>query len=179
LLPTIRSRCRRLMLRPLAEEVVVGLLAARHADLAAADAQAIARLSEGSIGRALALVANGGLALYRDMVGLIGALPRLDIGALHAFADTVVKSDEGFRTLCELFGGWLAAAASRADRTRPEVVGGEADLQRRLVKSAGLDRWVEVWEKTSHMFGRADAVNLDRKLVLVNAFLALERLSRP
>ena len=181
LLPTIRSRCRRLVLRPLAEDLVVALLAERCPDLALADARAVARLSEGSIGKALALAAEGGLTLYRDMVGLIGGLPRLDIGALHAFGDKVVKNDESFRTLADLFAGWLATAASRAGRERSgaEVVAGEADLQRRLVKTAGLDRWVEVWEKTSHLFGRADAVNLDRKLVVVNAFLALERLCRP
>jgi DNA polymerase-3 subunit delta' len=181
LLPTIRSRCRRLVMRPLDEDLVVSMLAAHCPDLGEADARAVARLSEGSIGKALALAGEGGLALYRDMVGLIGGLPRLDIGALHGFADKVMKSDESFRTLADLFAGWLAAAASRTGRARqaPEVVAGEADLQRRLVKAAGLDRWVEVWEKTSHLFGRADAVNLDRKLVVVDAFLALERLSRP
>ncbi len=178
LLPTIRSRCRRLMMRPLAEDVVVTLLGRRCPDLDGADAPAIARLSEGSIGKALALASEGGLSLYRDMVGLIGGLPRLDIGGLHAFGDKVVKTDESFHTLSDLFSGWLAAAASRRDGTA-EVVPGERDLQRRLVKAAGLDRWVEVWEKTSHLFGRADAVNLDRKLVVVNAFLALERLCRP
>jgi DNA polymerase-3 subunit delta' len=181
LLPTIRSRCRRLMMRPLEEDVVVSLLAQHCPDLAESDARAVARLSEGSIGKALALADEGGLTLYREMVGLIGGLPRLDIGALHAFGDKIVKNEEGFRTLSDLFAGWLATAASRAGRDRgaPEVVAGEADLQRRLVKTAGLDRWVEVWEKTCHLFGRADAVNLDRKLVVVNAFLALERLCRP
>ncbi|HXP95346.1 MAG TPA: DNA polymerase III subunit delta', partial [Telmatospirillum sp.] len=154
LLPTIRSRCRRLVLRPLAEDQVAALLAERCPDLALADARAVARLSEGSFGKALALASEGGLTLYRDMVGLIGGLPRLDIGALHAFGDKVVKTDESFRTLADLFAGWLATAASRAGRERsaPEVVAGEAELQRRLVKTAGLDRWVEVWEKTSHLF---------------------------
>jgi DNA polymerase-3 subunit delta' len=59
------------------------------------------------------------------------------------------------------------------------VVAGEFALQRRLVEAAGLDRWVEVWEKTTHLFDRAEAVNLDRKQVVLNAFFALERLGRP
>jgi DNA polymerase-3 subunit delta' len=115
------------------------------------------------------------------MVDLISGLPRLDIAKLHALGDKVGRSDEGFRTLSDLFSGWLAAAAGRAGRDHgaAEVVAGEGDLQRRLVKAAGLDRWVEVWEKTNHLFGRTDAVNLDRKLVVINAFLALERLCRP
>ncbi|PKU23208.1 DNA polymerase III subunit delta' [Telmatospirillum siberiense] len=180
LLPTIRSRCRRLVMRPLPEDLVVDLLARHAPQLDAADARAIARLSLGSIGKALSLAGEGGLGLYRDMVGLIGGLPRLDIGALHAFSEKVAKSDDSFRTLSELFSGWLASAASQTggERGSSEVLAGERDLQRRLVKTAGLDRWVEVWEKNNHLFGRADAVNLDRKLVVVNAFLALERLCR-
>jgi len=168
------------MLRPLFEEEVVALLGQQCPELASDDALAIARLAEGSLGKALALAREDGLTLYRDMVGLIGGLPRLDIGALHAFGDKVMKTDENFRTLSDLFSGWLAAAASRAGRNSgaPDVVAGEAALQQRLVTAAGLDRWVEVWEKTNHMFGRTDAVNLDRKLVVINAFLALERLYR-
>lgn len=185
LLPTIRSRCRRLVMRPLAEDLVVDLLSRLAPELDGDDARAVARLADGSIGKALALAAEGGLTLYREMVGLIGGLPRLDIGALHAFAEKVAKSDDGFRTLSELFSGWVANAAVEgggrggANGGPAEVMAGERDLQRRLVKSAGLDRWVEVWEKTNHLFGRADAINLDRKLVVVNAFLALERLCRP
>ncbi len=124
---------------------------------------------------------EGGLSLYRDMVGLIGGLPRLDVAGLHAFAEKVAKGDDAFRIFGELFSGWLAAAAAQTagPAGNAEVVAGESGLRRRLVAAAGLERWIEVWEKTSHMFGRADAVNLDRKLVVVNAFLALERLGRP
>jgi DNA polymerase-3 subunit delta' len=179
LLPTIRSRCRRLVLQPLSEPLVTTLLERRHPDLDGADAQAIARLAEGSAGRAITLADEGGLGLYRDMMGLIGGLPRLDIAALHAFADKLAKADDGFRTFCELFSGWLARAATGRDGGGAEVVAGEAALRRRLVAAAGLEPWVKVWEKTNLLFGRADAVNLDRKLVVVNAFLALERLGRP
>ncbi|HLN25596.1 MAG TPA: DNA polymerase III subunit delta' [Patescibacteria group bacterium] len=181
LLPTIRSRCRRLMMQPLSNATVVDLLHRRCPDLSDSDAQAIAGLAEGSIGKALALDAEGGLELYREMVGLLSGLPRLDVPALHAFGDKVARADDSFRTVTELFTWWIARAVANAGRGQAaaEVVAGEAALQHRLVATAGLDRWVEVWEKTNHLFGRADAVNLDRKQVVLNAFLALERLCRP
>ncbi|MDR3435457.1 DNA polymerase III subunit delta' [Telmatospirillum sp.] len=181
LLPTIRSRCRRLVLQPLSEDVLVTLLRRFQPDMDETDVQSVARLAEGSIGKALALAADGGLALYRDMVGLIGAWPRLDVGALHSFGDKVAKGDDSFRTFSDLFSGWLATAATRTAKNdgTADVVAGETALRRRLVEAAGLERWIKVWEKTNHLFGRADAVNLDRKLVIVNAFLALERLGRP
>ncbi len=177
LLPTIRSRCRRLALRPLAQPMVVDLLHRLRPELGEADAQAIAGLAEGSIGKALGLEAEGGLELYREMVRLLSGLPRLDVAALHAFGDKVARGEEAFRTVCELFSWWLARAAAVAGMSGAgEVVAGEASLQRRLVDAAGLARWVEVWEKTNHLFERADAVNLDKKQVVLNAFLALERL---
>jgi DNA polymerase III subunit delta' len=178
LLPTIRSRCRRLTLRPLPDSAVVDLLARLRPDLAEADARAIARLAEGSIGKALALDAEGGLELYREMVVLLSGLPRLAIAPLHAFGDKVARGDQSFRTVSELFNWWLVRAATQTGRTASgdEVVAGEGALQRRLVERAGLAPWIDVWEKTSHLFERADAVNLDRKQVVLNAFLALEQL---
>jgi ABC-type transport system substrate-binding protein len=68
LLPTIRSRCRKLVLKPLADETVRGLLARYRPDLPEADAAALARLAQGSIGRALELEAAGGLDLYRALI---------------------------------------------------------------------------------------------------------------
>src|SRR3546814_11583727 len=60
LLPTIRSRCRRLLLDPLTEADVAAYLARHAPDLGPGDRIGIARLSEGSIGRAVALVPGGG-----------------------------------------------------------------------------------------------------------------------
>lgn len=53
LLPTIKSRCQRLELRPLSEEKMVGLLTQEHG-LPEEDARLLARLSAGRLGWALA-----------------------------------------------------------------------------------------------------------------------------
>ncbi|WP_142846948.1 DNA polymerase III subunit delta' [Telmatospirillum sp. J64-1] len=183
LLPTIRSRCRRLMLQPLSETTVLELLRRNRPDLSDDDARALARLGEGSVGRALALAGEGGLDLYRDMVGLLQGLPRLDIPALHAFGDRVSRSgaDQAWRTVTELFGWWLARVirTGGARQSIAEVVPGEAEVAERLLSAASLDQWVEVWEKNTSLFARADAVNLDRKQVVLNAFQTVERLARP
>jgi len=179
LLPTIRSRCRRLVLRPLEDDQVTLLLRRSNPDLTEEDARALARLAEGSIGKAQGLAAEGGLELYREMVSLLNGLPRLDIPALHAFADKVAKGEDSFRTVTDLLLWWIVQAATRsAGQGGGEAVVGEAALQCRLVAAAGLEPWVQLWEKTQNLFGRADAVNLDRKQVLLNAFSALERLCR-
>lgn len=183
LLPTIRSRCRRLALKPLDEASVARLLASHRPDLGAEDVTALARLGEGSIGKALGLAAEGGLDLYRDLIGLLSALPRLDVPALHAFADRVARADAdaAWRTVTELLGWWLARlirAGGRQGSGMSEVVPGEGALMGRLLAAADLERWLEVWEKITALFARTDAVNLDRKQAMLTAFLAIERLAR-
>jgi len=179
LLPTIRSRCRRLTVPPLSHDTVIELLRRHHPDMPADTLQGLAALGEGSIGRALALHAQGGMDLYGSMVGLLNGLPKLSGGALHDFAEKVGRQADSVALFGELFAGWLAQGARRAAGGQgSEVVAGEANLQRRLVTRVGLERWTVLWERISTLFDRADAVNLDGKQVILNAFLAVEKACR-
>jgi hypothetical protein len=44
--------------------------------------------------------------------------------------------------------------------------------------AASLDRWIEVWDKTRRLFGEAESLNLDRKQVVLETFLAIEEAAR-
>jgi DNA polymerase III subunit delta' len=179
LLPTIRSRCRRLALRPLSDALVTDLVGRYRPDIPLPDRAALVELAEGSIGHACELAEQGGVTLHRRLLELLGALPQLDGAALHAFADTVARwgNDDAFRVLSELMPATLARAIARAARSGAAGEGGEAALAKLLARR-GLDRWVEVWEKIAHLFADADTVNLDRKQVVLNAFFALEEAAR-
>jgi len=189
LLPTIRSRCRKLMLRALPDADVERLLARHRPDLTPGDAAALARLAAGSIGDALALAEVGGLDLYRAMLALLMPLPGLDAVALHGFAERLARpdADAAYRAITELLPGWLARMVALAGGARDgsgagggrgEIVLGEHAAMRRLAARRGLDQWVEVWEKINRSFAQADSVNLDRKQVVMNAFFALEGAAR-
>ncbi|MEQ9607104.1 MAG: DNA polymerase III subunit delta' [Kiloniellaceae bacterium] len=178
LLPTIRSRCCQLPLAPLEEAVVAELLARHHPELAAEEVAALARLADGSIGRALALAAHGGLDLYRELIGLLGTLPRLDVPRLHKLAEKwgQGKDPQAFQTGMELLIWWLGRfiRAGSTGRPAPEVVDGEAALARRLLEGRPLAQWLGLWEKISRLFARTEAANLDRKQAVLSAFLDLE-----
>jgi DNA polymerase III subunit delta' len=60
LLPTIRSRCRKLPLKPLAEAEIVRLIGRYRPDIGYDDGRALARLAQGSIGRAPYLASASG-----------------------------------------------------------------------------------------------------------------------
>jgi DNA polymerase-3 subunit delta' len=174
LLPTIRSRCHTLALRPLAGGQVAAALENHGVVLPPEDRDLIVALSDGSPGRAMALAEADGAELYRKAVALLAELPRMNPQALHALGDAVAgrQAIDDFRLLGELLDGILkrliAFAATRG--AEPGMVAGEAALFARLAGRAGLDQWIEVWENTRHLFARGEAVNLDPKQVTLTVF---------
>ena len=184
LLPTIRSRCRRLALQPLTEDAVVRLLGDYAPTTKPEERGALARLAEGSIGRALELSGAGSLELYREMVEVLVTLPELDMPRLHAFAERFAKRGEeanaDWRSLNYLLDGWLKGLARHwaLGSESAAVVPSESGLNGRLLAAASLDRWMEAWEKIADLLSRADAVNLDRKQTVLGSFLALQTAMR-
>jgi DNA polymerase-3 subunit delta' len=184
LLPTIRSRCRRLALHPLNDETVIRLLGEHAPKTSAEERVALARLAEGSIGRALELASAGSLSLYREMVDVLATLPELDMPRLHGFAERFGRRGEeanaDWRSLNYLFDGWFKGLARRAavGGGMARAVPAENGLHEKLLAAASLDRWIDAWEKVARLFSRSDAVNLDRKQTVLGSFLILQSVMR-
>lgn len=183
LLPTLRSRVRKLPLDPLPEATVSELLGRYRPDIEGAEKVALTRLAEGSVGRAIELAEAGGVDIYRELLGLLETLPRLDLLATHKLGDKVGRAgaDTAWEAVTGLLSWWLArfAKSLAVGRLAAEVVPGEEALAARLAKGAaggagGLDRWVEVWDNVTRLFARADSANLDRKQALINALQMIE-----
>lgn len=179
---TIRSRCCRLALRPPPLETTTALITRYLPGFSPDEANALARLADGSTGRAIRLAETGALEIFHDILGLLVPLPRTDIPALHRLADRLARPDAeiAYRTAMDLLIWWLARmirAGARTQGARPgdaELLPGEDDCRQRLLGLAGLDRWAEVWEKITRLIAQADGLNLDRKQTILNAFHAME-----
>ena len=184
LLPTIRSRCRFLPLQRLDDTSLRTVLAPLLAGLPADDAELLLALAEGSPGRALALHEAGGVALYRDLLGLLDTLSALDHVRLHALADRA-QSGEG-RDRYRLIGELLLAVIARLVRglsggapASHGLVRNEIATQTQLgAARGGLEQWVEVWDNLRRLFARADAIDLEPRQTLISAFGTLERAAR-
>ncbi|MDJ0930737.1 DNA polymerase III subunit delta' [Breoghania sp.] len=164
LLPTIRSRCRRLDLKPMSEEEICqGLEMFERGDGEVAHA---AVLADGSLRRAIQLLDSGGVEIANGLERLIGQLPEPDLRQIHRFADAVSdrKSEESYRIFLDLLRDWLDR------RVREDAASG--------VTPARLVRWSEVWEKANRAATLADALNLDRKQVVLGGFQALGEAAR-
>jgi DNA polymerase-3 subunit delta' len=178
LLPTIRSRCRRLALGPLEDRDVAALLRRYRPALESADLELLVRLADGSIGRALALSDETGLTLCREVGELLRSLPDLDVLALHAQADRFGRATgaDAFRTAADLLRDWLARLVRAAATGEPplERMPGEGPHMRRLMGAARLDQWVALWEKVTRLVAGADEADLDRRQLWISALLAIE-----
>jgi DNA polymerase-3 subunit delta' len=183
LLPTIRSRCRRFPLAPLLRAAVTRLLRRYRPELAQPEVEALAALSDGSVGRALELAEAGGLALYRSMLEMLSQIPGLDVIRLHAFADQLARADaeDAYRVGGELLLQLLARMTASAARRRlggEEIIGGEDEAMRRLAARADAARWAALREETERAFTTRDQLNLDRKQAMLGVFFAIEELAR-
>ncbi|MEM7445196.1 MAG: DNA polymerase III subunit delta', partial [Pseudomonadota bacterium] len=109
MLPTIRSRCRSLLLDPLPDGIVADFLSSRLPADRAGEAATLARLADGSIGRAAMLVRTDALDTYRGLLALLAQLPNLDWQAVHRFGDGLapVANEQAYRQTTELLTWWL------------------------------------------------------------------------
>ena len=146
LLPTIRSRCRRLAFPPWPLDALADLAQARLG-LEAASARRLAFMAHGAPGRLLSLAAADALALDDAAAALLGEAegsePRSDALRL---AESL-RGGEGaatFALLIERLGERLQTAALAAS------------------SAAAADAWAALWRKTAELPGRVEGLNLDR-----------------
>jgi DNA polymerase-3 subunit delta' len=161
LLPTIRSRCQGLAMRPLADDEVRQVLAAAQPD-APAEIEAAVSLAAGRPRRgfeALLLGNAEGLTRLRQWLADPAAPP----AAVHlALADILASDRDGAqaRFARDLILGWLANEARDA---------AAAGARSRLASAS------ELWEKALAMFEDADEYNLDARQTLVTLFDAIRK----
>lgn len=161
LLPTIRSRCRRLMLKPLAGEVVRDLMGRAVTDADSEEIDLACSMAGGSFGRALEIGSSEGTKLAREMLALLESLPRAEQLALHGLAERLGRrgQDEAYALATSLMLDWIAA------RSRADALSGAAPAQ--------LAPWAQVWEKVSRALAETEIYNLDRTQTLLTAFRAV------
>ena len=157
-LATIQSRCRKLPLRPLAEDDVIRA-AAEAAQIPRDDALlgAAARAAEGSVARALTLLGGDALKLHQRTAALLETLPRVDPRELHALGDALGGSDRVA----------LGAFIDSVDRWITERLRADGDANANLPR---LARLAEVWEKINRAARETESYNLERKPLVFSVF---------
>ena len=160
LLPTIRSRCRRLAFQPLGIEATAAFVRAQT-EMNAEEALRLAHMAEGAPGRALQLAATKALAMDDAARQLITELPQVD--------------ESRALQLAESFRGAAGAAQFQLlfERLADRV---HALAMDRAGQGIGrLDRWADAWETLQRLPREVEQLNLDRADALYTALGELRR----
>jgi DNA polymerase-3 subunit delta' len=161
LLPTIRSRCRRLRLTPLADEPMGQLLTQYLPQVTADERGRLITLAEGSLGRAMMLAQDEGLKIALLVDKLLAELPGVPVSRGYEIADLLGRSETGFSTFMDLVRAGVASAVR-------ESVRGRADTdQQRIVALRPLDAWGEVWQGLTRLQDETERFALDKRQAIV------------
>lgn len=154
-LPTIRSRCRRLSLRPLPDPDMRAVLTTLMPDLEPNERDGLIRLAGGSPGAALRLGAGDGMMLAAEADRLLDAAAP-DIPALFALAEKLARMADGLG----LFGDCLTQALSA--RIRAQACEGRPHLQ----------AWIAALERIERDAAAARILHLDPRQTVLQAACA-------
>lgn len=180
LLPTIRSRCRTLPLRPLGPSDLQAALAQSGVEPPQAP-ERLAALAGGSVGAAIRLQTLGGLATYAELVAILDSLPRLDRLRALALAEAAVQKGaaERFDLLLDLFDialARLARTGAAGTPPDPEAAPGEAQVLARLSPDPHRARaWAEAAATITARARHGQAVNLDPAALVLDTVFRMQQ----
>ncbi len=170
-MPTIRSRCVKLALRPLTlpDFADAVLTACKAGELEAPDAQALENLHAicaGSPGRALECIAGGVLPLSQALDKIVASLPRTDYALVHSLIQSAsgARNAQAFAKLCDLIEERIESLAREALAAAPGAA-----------EAAG---WAQAWQAFRQRRGEMEVFNLDKGAFLMSAFSDMEHVVR-
>lgn len=147
LLPTIKSRCTKLVLKPLDNNVICSLLRRYCSHLSEEEIKGLAEISAGSIGKAISYASQNALQMYKQLNSLISTGNTLKIDNLLTWVNLATESEESYDLACELI---LKFCSDN------------------IITASNKEGIFSVWENAVKTFRQADSLNMDKKQVLIN-----------
>jgi DNA polymerase-3 subunit delta' len=162
---------------PLSDDIVMRLLKKDDPDMADRDIKILAQLSDGSIGQALRLKKEGGIALYKKMIDMIATAPNIDRIKIHEWSDKLGRAgaEQSYQTTMQLFCWWLAGIAraqSRGDMPTA-IIEGEDVIIAKLTALYTAKQWLDIWDHVNQIVVQTDRARLDRRQAVLSSFEAL------
>lgn len=161
LLPTISSRCVKLHLTPLDDTTIRKIVA--EVDQQNAIDHTLPKLyAAGSAGRALQLGSSGASKKFAEFLRIVAKGTPYDRKPIWALCEKLAhrKNEDEYRLFCELLQNWSMVRAR--DQARA--------ANSRHLANVLAERSVDI----SHSIRRANALNLDRRQVILDAIESIE-----
>ncbi len=168
LLPTIRSRCLSLTLRPVDPDLIVPWLKRRHPDEKDSVLDAAAKLSRGGPGKATSMVANKDSVLEpltQFLSGLASSSSLLDHKISARYASVNARAER------KLF--WEALQDILQAQARFAATGVWSGAFKPLPVTKTPASWEALWSKCVHLQNREQALNMDKKSVMYDVLSSI------
>lgn len=171
LLPTIRSRCRKLAFMAVSESDFSAVLRNSDLDIPPASIPALYAISRGSPGVAIKLHLAGGVELYEEMTAILKTYPDMPIPMQLRWAEKASsrQNKENWEAARHIFmhvAHRLAMAGHFSDAETP--------LYSRLAAAMPLDYWAALWEKMGALLADNDILHFDQKQMALEFFHKLK-----
>jgi DNA polymerase-3 subunit delta' len=158
-LPTIRSRCRRLLLRPLGNDQIKAAIRSLGEPWAETPSPLLDQAlpyGEGSVRRTLELLDADKVAFIEQVTRLLNGLPKADTKQVYALAEALAKRDaeDSYELALETVERWVSGKLHERAGLGP----------------ARLAPLVEVCEKIARTAREIDVFNLDRRPFILTLF---------
>lgn len=163
-LPTIRSRCCKIQLFPLNEEMTKHFGNTLSPD--------ILSLSQGSLGRALAINQLGGIKLIDQVIQAIGGALKGNWQTAQNLSATFEKDSIGHDLLLDLVLWSLYRLIILAHLTSPAMPS-DAKLSP-LIQLKAMTHWVDAFHRVSEFVRVARTSHLDKNHILMAIFFIIE-----
>lgn len=159
ILPTIRSRCVCVKLKPLADEEMKEVLADIIEDANPTDLNILSKIAQGSPGLAQKLHQNGGVEMVKSLQDLIGHFPQTNYPQIMKLAASIEGKSEGWEIYKTIFSQILFDIAKHAALEHQAGAGNVIDFE-------------QAWHKR---IAETETFNLDKKQIIENDLVGLAK----
>ena len=154
ILPTIKSRCRKIKIPPLTKAELSKQIKALYPALE--EAETVALLSEGSLGLAKMICDNDGVSIYHQMETILTSRD-VSVESVKDFIAAVSEKEETFYLVKKFLLHWLYERVQQAVLVSPFVA----------------EDYMDLYHESEALFTDIDRIYLDKKQVLQNLFFKI------
>tara|TARA_B100000212_G_scaffold92522_1_gene67915 strand:+ start:854 stop:1993 length:1140 start_codon:yes stop_codon:yes gene_type:complete len=180
LLPTIKSRCRELRLKSLADNDLVSALKQLNLTIPENDSEIYSILCSGSVGNSIRMIEHDGARLYRTLLSFLNQLPNLKGFELEKFIATFSGNKnksklEFFIELLNLAIVRIAKAGIIGKSFSHHFLEDEKEIFTKLCPTpTSAKKWAELAQTQSKRLKNGLAVNLDPGSLILDTFFQIE-----
>ncbi len=155
LLPTIRSRCAKLSLKPLEEKTVASLIRRYLPDLNEKEVQGLAKISQGSIGRAIKYANNDALSIYEKIQKICYSGSKYDAELMVEISNLCSSSEDNWDLFAELICRFIHDTMLATTNKRELYL---------------------CYEETLKILNQTTSLNMDKKQAILQILLSLTQI---